>query len=319
MALNADTRAGWFYISFAIVGYAVVRPLIKTLYDLSELHPFHILTWRYVIAVPVIWLLVLIWQRAGLTRSVPADRKPPSPLLMMGVGTIYGISVISGFYGLRYLDASLQTTIEYAYPMMVALLMTLLGERLPVRGWFALSCVVVGILFIVPDALNASLAPDTWKGVLFALLSGFSFAVYIVASGQVTRGYPMTMRLAAWNISGLVLFIPFFILREGIRLPETSIIWLLIIAIATVSTVLPMVGVMLGTAKLGASRAAMLSVIEMALSVGLAVLLLGDHPSPIQWSGVWMILVSVIILETPVSLWKPRRRRLAWRGGGIVK
>lgn len=307
--MNADTRAGWAFMLAAAGGYTALTPMIKHLYAVSTMEPFHVLTWRYLIAIPMMWLVVRLWDRLGLAKDVPPDATPPPAIHVMAAGLLYGVAVICGFYGLRYLDASVYIALEYSYPVLVVVLMAMMGSPVLVRGWVALGLVMTGVLMIVPDALHASFSPDAWKGVVLALISAMGFALYMIASPRVLRGYPMTVRMAAWNITGLGAFLPVFLLVSGVQLPANLTEWLLIAAMATLSTILPMVGFIFGAAKLGPARASIVSMIELVFSIGLAVVLLGETPSGLQWAGVWAIFASVVILEVPITVPRLRPRR----------
>ena len=55
----------------------------------------------------------------------------------------------------------------------------------------------------------------------------------------------------------------------------------------------------LGLPLVGASRAAILSTFEPASTVLLAVIILGETASPLQWMGGALIIASVLVLEGP--------------------
>jgi drug/metabolite transporter (DMT)-like permease len=70
-------------------------------------------------------------------------------------------------------------------------------------------------------------------------------------------------------------------------------------------TAIPVLSFIMGLRLIGASRAAILSTFEPASTVVLAVLLLGESGSPLQYVGGALVLASVIALEGPG--WRPAR------------
>jgi drug/metabolite transporter (DMT)-like permease len=70
-------------------------------------------------------------------------------------------------------------------------------------------------------------------------------------------------------------------------------------------TAIPVLTFIMGLRLIGASRAAILSTFEPASTVVLAVLILGESGSPLQYVGGALVLASVIALEGPG--WRPAR------------
>src|SRR5207248_880769 len=71
----------------------------------------------------------------------------------------------------------------------------------------------------------------------------------------------------------------------------------LIIGFAVVGTTVPVLTFILGLRLVGPSRAAILSTFEPASTVFLAVIVLGELASPLQYLGGALIIASVLVLE----------------------
>ena len=82
---------------------------------------------------------------------------------------------------------------------------------------------------------------------------------------------------------------------RGPIFPQASYGWITIVAIALVSTVLPIVTFFAGLERLGPTRASTLSTFEPIMSVVLATLVLGETISQLQVLGGALILAAVII------------------------
>jgi drug/metabolite transporter (DMT)-like permease len=75
--------------------------------------------------------------------------------------------------------------------------------------------------------------------------------------------------------------------------------WLWIVAIALLSTVLPIVTFMLGMQRVGAATASIVSTVEPVVTVALAVALFGDALGPLQVVGGVLVLAAVVALQAP--------------------
>jgi drug/metabolite transporter (DMT)-like permease len=71
-----------------------------------------------------------------------------------------------------------------------------------------------------------------------------------------------------------------------------------ILAIALVSTVLPVVAFMLGLRSVGAATASIVSTFEPVVTVALAVALFGEGLGPVQAFGGALVLGAVVVLQS---------------------
>jgi drug/metabolite transporter (DMT)-like permease len=74
--------------------------------------------------------------------------------------------------------------------------------------------------------------------------------------------------------------------------------WIWIVAIALLSTVLPIATFMLGMERVGASTASIVSTVEPVVTVALAVALFGEALGPLQVLGGVLVLAAVVALQS---------------------
>jgi drug/metabolite transporter (DMT)-like permease len=285
--MKHSQRDGVIAILFAVIGYSFLPVFAKTLLA-RGLEPLDLAVWRYGFAVPIFWLL-------SMRQPVPATAKL-SRVRVLATGSLLALAALAGFLGFQRLPAGTYVVLFYSYPAMVAVIALVLGERLPLQGWAALGLTLVGIALTAPD-FSAGLAGDNLSGVVFAMLNALIVAVYFLVTSRLFRGYPNMARASAWTVTGsLVLLIALGVWR-GVAVPNGTDAWMLLIAMALVSTVLPVFSLNVGIQKLGATRAAIVGTIEPLLTAVLALLFLGETMQPIQWFGGVCIIASVILLQ----------------------
>lgn len=298
----SERRVGILYMLASAVGFAFLPILTRAIYNLSDLQPTDIAVWRFVFATPIIWLLVN-------SRRSPhsSDEKLPR-LKLMSLGILYAAGALTAFYGLERIPASTYVVLFYTYPAMVALLSVVLGVRLTVYGWLALALTLIGIMFTVPD-FNSAAALDP-VGVLFALANALSVALYFLASGRVMRQVKALARSSAWVITGTLIVIlctiPFV---GGVGVPDNAETWGLLLMFSVVCTAIPIFSINVGIQKIGAAHASIISSIEPAVTMILAIVLLGEVILGVQWLGAVLIIAGVVLLEVP-SLRKRNRPRV---------
>jgi drug/metabolite transporter (DMT)-like permease len=87
--------------------------------------------------------------------------------------------------------------------------------------------------------------------------------------------------------------------------------WLIIGTITLVSTVLALTAFLGGVARLGASRASILSTAEPPMTLSLAMLVFGERLGALQVAGGALVLGAVLILHLPSPAALVARRRAA--------
>ena len=275
------------YILLAAGGYACLPIFTKSLLA-SGLEPIDLAAWRYLVAVPIFWLI-------ALRRPVsPTDQPIPLTRVML-LGSLLALAGIAAFFGLQRLNAGTFVVLFYTYPTMVALISLFLGERLSLLGYAALALTLVGIVLSAPD-LNADIGGDALPGVVLALLNALFVAIYFLWSHRLLRGIP-ALRGTAWTVTGTLVTLLILAPFGGITVPNTPDAWLNLFLLAVISTVVPVFSLNAGIQKLGATRASIVSSFEPILTSILAMLFLHETMQSIQWIGAICIVASVVILQ----------------------
>lgn len=206
----------------------------------------------------------------------------------------YTATTYTLFLSYNYITVGLATTLHFIYPVIVTVFAVILyKEKLYFSKILALGLSLLGIYMLVGSG-GGSL---NFKGICFAISSGFFYAYYIVgvSHSKVNKidTFVMTFYLAA--ISALVLFIMGMI-SGGLDFNMEPYSLLACGGIALISTVLALTMFLKGIKIIGPSNAAILSTLEPIVSIGLGVLILKEQLSFSIIIGCILILCSVIIL-----------------------
>ena len=107
---------------------------------------------------------------------------------------------------------------------------------------------------------------------------------------------------SAWSITGSFIYVLAVIAIRALQGGSTTIppnlnVWLGLLGLAVVSTVIPIFAFYAGMHRLGAPRAAIISMIEPVLTLLWAVIIRHEILQVIQILGAVFILISVILLQ----------------------
>jgi len=296
-------RNGYLFLLTSAAGYAFFAIFAKFAYS-AGVAPIDLVTWRYLIAAPVIWLLLtLVKRRRSL---VIGGHKPLPRKLLLVMGVLFAASSITGLLSLSRIPASVYTVLLYTYPALVALMSLAFGERLPMRGWVALGLTLVGVVLTVPSLFEGGGAAGIDPiGVVFVLLNSLFYSAYIVLSGRLLRGHTALAEASAWSITGSLLSFLLIASVNGLNAPQTPIGWGSVIGMGLICSVIATFTFYAGMQLVGAARAAIISMFEPVIVLILSEVLLGERMLPIQLIGAAFILVSIALLEFRRSAPRP--------------
>lgn len=288
-SVTSTQRQGVILIVLAAAGYAMLPIFAKWAYA-AGLEPLDVVTWRFLFATPVIWLLARRFGSAG-----DAAKLPRVKLLLMG--GVFGIAAMLAFFSLDRIPASTYIVLAYLYPAFVAVFSMFNGEYLSSLGWSALVITIIGVALTVPDFMTGFENSDP-IGMLLGVLNGFGYSIYIVLSNRLLRGQTALGHASALSITGSLIVLLIVALGiTGLNVPPDFQTWMVIVGVALTSSVLPIFAFYAGMQRLGAPQAAILSTIEPILVVLLSTLLLGERMLPIQIVGGALILLGAVLLQ----------------------
>lgn len=246
-----------------------------------------LLSYRFGLAALLLWTAALV-MRQGL----PSRAKLLGLMVMGGAG--YVAQSAAYFNALHYIPASTTALLLYTYPVVVTLLAAVLfGESL---GWMklvALALSAVGTVFVVQAQLHA--APPI--GIILGLGSALFYSGYILFGSRLLPGLPPVSATAVIMTSAAAVWSLYAAISGQLLVSWTPSKLELLAGFAILGTTIPVLTFILGLPLVGASRAAILSTFEPASTVFLAVVILGETASPLQWFGGALILASVVVLE----------------------
>jgi drug/metabolite transporter (DMT)-like permease len=208
----------------------------------------------------------------------------------------YYLSSLLDFYGLVYITAALERLILFLYPTFVVLISTFwFGQKLTRATLFALGLSYLGIGLVFAGDLDAP-QKDLWRGSLLVFGSTVTYSLYLVGSGQVigrigARRFANLVSL----VSAAVVLLHFFLVRPLSALAVSPMALVYGACMGLFATVMPIYALAAGTARIGASRAAQISSVGPVVTIGLGVLFLGEHLTPLQLVGAAAVIGGVSV------------------------
>lgn len=251
--------------------------------SLEGLSPFWVACWR---ALPAGLLLVLLRPRLP-------DLAWPKLLLLAFCNIAAFFTLL--FIGAYRLPGAVAGTLGATLPLILLLLAWLIDGSRPTLRWLLLALLgLCGVLLLLnpstrldPVGVAAALGAALLIGLSARWMQGWSVGDLLSLTGwQLLLGGVMLIPIA-WTLAGPMS------LPTAHALPGLAYLVL-------VNTALAYWAWLWGLRRLGAQVMSMLALTNPIVAVSLGVLLVGETLGPMQWSGIALILLSLLLMKLPL-------------------
>lgn len=240
-------------------------------------------------------VLLLLWR----PWRWPLSRQDAWSVLRYGL--TLGTMNLLFYLALRSIPFGIAVAIEFSGPLAVAMW----ASRRPV-DFLWLASAVTGLAMILPLGHGSNLDPT---GVLFALGAAVCWALYIVfgkRAGHLHAGHSVSLGLVAASL----VVVPYGVAHAGMALLDPAIL-AAGLGVAIVSSAIPMSLEMMAMKRLPSETFGIMVSLEPAVASLLAMLLLGEHLTSLQWLAIGFIVLASIGSTVTARRAQPEAAELA--------
>lgn len=160
---------------------------------------------------------------------------------------------------------------------------------------------IIGAIAVLTGTLLATnllveTATIDWKGIALGMVAALSYTITIYASSNIESNVKSIIRSKYLVLGGLVIVLIFWnieLFKHAYTL--NSLFWGLLLALF--GTVIPPILFTRGIPLIGIGIGSIISAVEIPVSILSAHFILGEFVSIIQWIGVLIILLSIVVVN----------------------
>ncbi|MBZ4655395.1 MAG: EamA-like drug/metabolite transporter [Peptococcaceae bacterium] len=284
-------KLGIVFTLLSALGYGSTAVIVINAYKAGAT-PWQVLLAQSTTSLGFILLILFLrWKRVlELKENLP---------LLFSIGVFgYASMAICYTLALQYLPGSLATLIFFTYPVFVALgARWFLGENFTRSKTIALGLAIMGVV-LTSQVFETGPGLFRGTGVILCLAAAAGATVLTLLSERLVRNNdPLDIALVEHFVAALALtlFIVFGNLSGWSDITPT--VWLLGLLLTLLTSLLPTFFALKGIAHLGASRASIIAVAEIPITLFLVFIFLQEQLTGSQWLGSGLIMGSVFILR----------------------
>lgn len=250
-----------------------------------------ILFYRFGLAAAMMGLIALATRR-------PLRITWPQTGTLLLLGAMYSVTALGLLRSYTYIPSSVATTINFLYPLGVAIVMTLFfREKNSVWLLVAILISLVGVALLSWGDIGGPQSDRAIVGVGFAGATVPTYTIYIVGvkKSRISRLDPMIQAFYVLLFSACF-FLVYALSTTGAPLPGKWHLWQNLLLLALVPTVVSNLTLVLAIKEIGSTMTSILGSMEPLTAVLVGVLHFGEKFGLDSASGLILIITAVIIV-----------------------
>jgi len=289
-------RSAGIQAALASALFLGLTPIFGKQAILYGLPPLAVVAGRTALAAGLFLAVVVVWRPKFLFIY------PAGLIGCFLAGAINGVGSLFYYAALGRIDAGLGQLLYAFYPLFVAFWMRL--DRQPLNRLTLVRLILsVPALYLLTQSDNHQI---DLLGMGMMLVASALYALHLPINQRVLYDMPAPTVTLYTLISMSVIVTPAFFLSSRVPpLQEIYLItpgkaWLAVLAL-TLVTLLSRITLFLGVKHLGGMQTSLLGLSELLVTITFAHLLLGEHFSGPQWTGMALMVLSMLLvgLEKP--------------------
>lgn len=286
------TLNGVFYaiISSCSFGFS---PLFSLGLLAAGLSNFEVLSYRWAVAAIV---LMIYAASKGKTLKLGSFDEVWKVVLLSLLRSVTSITLLLGYANIA---SGIASTINFMYPVVVALCMMLFfGERKSLVNIISILISIFGVYLLASgDGLKVE-GGNTALGLACSIISAFSFAAYYILMKQVKADKIEVVKFTTWImlLSAVYFIICGFIFDGRITLVSDIRLWGLIAGLGLWSTMVSNFTGVKAVRRIGPTMTSILGALQPLTAVVLGVLFLDEHLGVRTIAGISIIMVTVTFI-----------------------
>nr|WP_309756511.1 DMT family transporter [Flavobacterium sp.] len=283
---------GVFLVGLGATSYGMLATFVKIAYGEGFTTP-EVTIAQFVYGI-LGMLLINLFQKAKKGNAVvKASKKNISQLML--AGTSLGMTSIFYYLAVKYIPVSIAIVLLMQTVWMGVLFEMILEKKRPsTQKIISVIIVLTGTAFAT-NLIQSNVELD-WRGIVLGLLAATSFTTTMFTANRVATNISSAQRSLYMLLGGAVIVTGFAIATQTAPFNfEIFMKWGIILALF--GTIIPPLLFNAGFPLTGIGLGSIVSALELPVSVLMAYFLLNEKVILIQWIGIILIILAIIIMN----------------------
>ncbi|MDN3672051.1 EamA family transporter [Flavobacterium branchiarum] len=290
--IKNNVLKGVFLVAFGATSYGMLATFVKMAYD-EGFTTAEVTTSQFILGIIGI-LIINAFQKAKHKNEV-VNATPKNIAQLMTAGTSLGMTSLFYYLAVKYIPVSIGIVLLMQTVWMGVLLEMILEKKLPSKQKVVAVIIVLAGTVLATNITQNEIQLD-WRGLVWGCLAAASFTTTMFTANRVATEISSAQRSLYMLLGGAVIVFSFAIATQTTAF-NLAIFTKWGIILALFGTIIPPMLMNIGFPLTGIGLGSIVSALELPVSVMMAYVLLNEKVILLQWVGIILIILAIIIMN----------------------
>ena len=292
MMSQNNVLKGVFFVALGATSYGMLATFVKMAYT-EGYTTAEVTTSQFVLGILGILLINAFQKIKHKEKVVKATSKNIFHLML--AGTSLGMTSLFYYLAVKYIPVSIGIVLLMQTVWMGVLLEMILEKKLPSKQKIVAVFIVLAGTVLATNLINSDIQLD-WRGIGWGVLAAASFTTTMFTANRVATEISSAQRSLYMLLGGAVIVFSFaFATQETTFNLAIFMKWGIILSLF--GTIIPPMLMNVGFPLTGIGLGSIVSALELPVSVMMAYILLNEKVIFLQWVGIVLIILAIIIMN----------------------
>jgi drug/metabolite transporter (DMT)-like permease len=287
-----NTLKGVFLVGFGATSYGMLATFVKMAYD-EGYTTAEVTISQFILGITGI--LIINWFQKAKSENEVIKATKKNIFQLMISGTSMGLTSVFYYMAVKYIPVSIAIVLLMQTVWIGLILEMILEKRIP-----STQKIVSAIIVLLGTLLATNIFKDEiqldWRGLTMGMLAACSFTTTMFTANRVALGISSAQRSLYMLLGGAIIVFAFAIATQNTAFNFAIFLkWGIILSLF--GTIIPPMLMNAGFPLTGIGLGSIVSALELPVSVLMAYFLLHEEVVLLQWIGILLIILAIIIMN----------------------
>lgn len=287
-----NTLKGVFLVGFGATSYGMLATFVKMAYD-EGYTTAEVTISQFVLGITGI--LIINWFQKAKSENEVIKATKKNIFQLMIAGTSMGLTSVFYYMAVKYIPVSIAIVLLMQTVWIGLILEMILEKKIPSTQKIVAALVVLIGTLLATNIFENEIQLD-WRGLVMGILAACSFTTTMFTANRVALGISSAQRSLYMLLGGAVIVFAFGIVTQNTAFHYSIFLkWGIILSLF--GTIIPPMLMNAGFPLTGIGLGSIVSALELPVSVLMAYFLLHEKVVLLQWTGILLIILAIIIMN----------------------
>ncbi|WP_348800625.1 DMT family transporter [Flavobacterium adhaerens] len=247
-------------------------------------------------ALGLIGLLIITRFQKSKNKNKITKATPKNISQLILAGTSIGLTSVFYYLSVKYIPVSIAIVL-LMQTVWIGLILEMIIERKKPSSQKITAAIIVLIGTFLATNIFENKIQMNWRGFAMGILAACSFTTTMFTANKVAIQISSAQRSLYMLIGGAIIVFVFAIITQSTSFRyEIFLKWGILLSLF--GTIIPPILMNSGFPLTGIGLGSIISALELPVSVFMSYTLLHEKVTFIQWTGIFLILLAIIIMNT---------------------